>query len=173
MATATAGDSELGAARMPSLELPSGRHPFRRKPVFGLGVWTYVESLLSNNLPKHHFTQWQIGFVFEPGICDLSWWTPSGRLMKRRLLGGKLWIAPPGWELAVRWRETAEIVVLFVEPSRAERTGNPQKQAFVRLANIAETIGNKLVTKHFEQVSLRQNDPPAVQTNFFSVIKWY
>lgn len=75
-----------------------------------------VEHLAPNVWSRHRHAAWQITIPFSPAVCDVTWWTPRGRKVQRRLAAGDVWILPPGWGHAVRWREQADVIMLFLDP---------------------------------------------------------
>lgn len=121
-----------------AVELPDGNLPFQRNPVRGLGLWVLVEFLAANRWGRHSHDHWQVVFVFAPGICDVTWRSPTGRLVKRRLTGGQVWIVPPGWSHTVRWRESADVIVLYIDPEHMEQGGRLRRKVVV--ATLADYV---------------------------------
>ncbi len=115
----------------PAVELPNGLFPFRRSPVRGLGLWILVECLTANKWGWHAHDQWQIVFVFTPGVCEAAWRSPTGRPGRRRLTGGHVWIVPPGWSHSIRWREKADMIVLYVDAAQMEQGGRLPRQVVI------------------------------------------
>jgi AraC-like DNA-binding protein len=77
--------------------------------------------LVPNIWPRHRHAAWQITILFEPGICDVSCWTSAGRKVRRRLQAGDVWILPPGWDHSVHWKESADVIVLYLDPNVISR----------------------------------------------------
>jgi AraC-like DNA-binding protein len=119
----------------PLTELPSGARPFGRRPVRGRDVDVLVEHLAPNIWSRHRHGTWQITIPFSPAVCDVTWWTPRGRKVQRRIGAGEVWILPPGWHHAVRWREQADVIVLFLAPE-AVTAAAPTLQVEARVASL-------------------------------------
>jgi AraC-like DNA-binding protein len=110
------GGTEYPHHESSPIELPQGAKPFGRRLVRGVGVSLRVEWLLANVWPKHrHPTHWQVVFVFAPGVCQVTWHEPRGKLVHRRFTAGDVWILPPGWLHTLRWCANAPMIVLYIE----------------------------------------------------------
>ncbi|MSU60263.1 MAG: AraC family transcriptional regulator [Pedosphaera sp.] len=104
------------------IEPPQGAKPFGRRLVRGVGVSVRVEWLLANVWPKHRYPMhWQVVFVFAPGICHVTWREPRGKLVRRRIVAGQVWILPPGWRHTVRWCANAQVIALYVETTSVQK----------------------------------------------------
>lgn len=107
----------------PPTELPAGSKPMARRCVRGRSVDVLVSHLSPNIWPRHRHPAWQITILFEPSICEASWWTSTGRRVRRRLQPGDVWILPPNWDHAVHWKEPADLIVLYIDPKEIARYG--------------------------------------------------
>ena len=114
-----ANDAEqLNALRLP-LVLPHGAKALKRRLVWGVGAGILVEHFRANIWTKHSHAHWQVVVMFSPAVCEVVTWTSSSRRRKPRLIRGcQIWIMPPGWLHSVRWRVSADAIVLYVEPER-------------------------------------------------------
>ena len=64
---------------------------------------------------------WQVVFVFAPGVCRVTWREPRGKLVRRQIAAGHVWILPPGWLHTVRWCANAEMIALYVEAGSVKK----------------------------------------------------
>jgi AraC-like DNA-binding protein len=104
------------------VNMPQGAKPFGRRLVRGVGVCLLVEWLAANVWPNHrHPTHWQVVIVFAPGICKVTWRKPGGKLMRRRITAGHVWILPAGWLHTIRWCTDAQAIVLYVELASVQK----------------------------------------------------
>lgn len=106
----------------PPTELPAGAKPIARRCVRGRAVDILVLHLAPNIWAVHRHAAWQITLVFEPGVCEVSWWPPAGKKVRRRLQAGDVWILPPGWEHTVHWKEPGDVIVLYLDPAEIARS---------------------------------------------------
>ena len=105
----------------PALDLPHGAKPFRRRPVRGTGVETLVEHLGPNQIGPHCHSHW-LALVMPPGAAiEVTWREGAGKRLRRRLVGGDVWLLPPGWTHSMAWREPADIIMLYIEDAKVRR----------------------------------------------------
>ena len=97
---------------------PSLRDP-RRPLARGDGVWVYFDHQEPNYWPEHHHERVQVVLVFDGADCEVAWRGHDGRRVVRGLKPGHVWILPASTVQEIRWRETADLAVLFVEPETA------------------------------------------------------
>lgn len=98
--------------------IPNSLHnakPFRRQSVRGVGADVLLEHATPNNLGPHVHAQWQITIVPPGAAVEIGWRSPSGKTEKRRILGGDVWLLPPGWTHSARWMERATFIVLYLD----------------------------------------------------------
>lgn len=93
--------------------LPTAR-PFRRHPVRGLGADVFIEHAIPNTLGPHRHDTWQLSFVPPGAAVEVAWQPPEGKLQKKRIVGGEIWLLPPGWLHHAKWREPFELIVLYL-----------------------------------------------------------
>lgn len=101
--------------------LPQGARPFNRKAVQGMGVHVHVEVFEPNDLGPHQHLHWQIVILPQDSALDSTWQAPGKRSHRRRLVGGDVWILPPGWVHSSTWREATEAIVLYVDDFNLRR----------------------------------------------------
>jgi AraC-like DNA-binding protein len=123
----------------PAAELPQGAKPFRRGSVRGVAVDIFVEHAAPNVWSAHRHDTWQVVIPFDPAICDATWWLPTGRRVQRRIQGGDVWILPPRWKHSQRWREYADVIVLYPDAEEVHRQfASLPKEA--RVASLNELV---------------------------------
>jgi AraC-like DNA-binding protein len=110
-----------GNGESPLVTSPQGMKPFRRKPTHGIGVHVQVEVFEPNDLGPHQHAEWQVLIVPHGAAHDAVWHLPGERRQKRRLVGGDVWLIPPGCIHSSRWRESCELIVLYVDDAKIRR----------------------------------------------------
>lgn len=94
--------------------LPPGLRAQRRLLVRRDGVWVYCEHQKPNFWPNHAHDLVQIAIGFDGADYDASW-IADGRRVTQHINADHVWILPAGIEQEVHWRQTADLIVLFVE----------------------------------------------------------
>lgn len=117
----TSGNDDERDHERPLVDSAQGAKPFRRRAVRGVGVDILVEHFEPNDLGPHRHAQWQVVLVPPGAARDISWRTPAGRRHARRLVAGDVWILPPEWSHASRWREPSDGITLYIDDSRIRR----------------------------------------------------
>lgn len=103
------------------MELPQGAKPFHRQLARGVGVDVFVESLEPNALGPHNHTRWQL-LVISPGSAmEVTWRLRGEKAQARRIVGGEVWILPPGWTQTARWREPSTAFFLYIDAANVHR----------------------------------------------------
>lgn len=116
-----------GANRRPSRApappgqlLPPGLRVQRRALVPGAGVWVYCDHQKPNFWPSHAHELVQIMIGFSGADYDASWIGSDGRKVTQPIKSDQVWILPAGIEQEVHWRQTADLIILFVEISAVQ-----------------------------------------------------
>lgn len=97
----------------PALKDP--RRPLAR----GDGVWVYFDHQEPNYWPEHQHDCVQITLVFDGANSEVAWRGHDGRRILRRVHPGEVLILPPSISQELRWREEADLIILFVEKETA------------------------------------------------------
>lgn len=108
--------------RDPCLEgrlLPPGLRPQRRPLVRAGGVWVYCEHQKPNYWTIHTHDLVQIAIGFAGAEYDASWTEADGRKVTQVIAPDHVWILPSGFAQEIHWRQTADLIILFVEQATA------------------------------------------------------
>ena len=103
---------------------------------------------------EHDHQGLQIGLLFEPATCLLSWRMPSGEAQEQRLVGPQVYLVAPGQVHACRWETEIELLMLFAEESFWQRYVK-RKMAGVSIAESASG-GNRDIVLWQLASTLRQ-----------------
>ncbi len=103
--------------RAPNHLLPPGLRVQRRPLVWGDGVWVYCDHQKPNFWPSHTHGLVQIMIGFEGADYQASWAGAKGRRVNEQIKADQIWILPAAMEQEVRWRQTADLIVLYAEPA--------------------------------------------------------
>lgn len=127
-----------GANESMPLHLPQGARPFRRKPVHSGGVHVHVEVFEPNDVGPHQHVQWQLTILPPHTAFEATWQAPRERKQKRRLVGGDVWLLPPGWIHSLRWREPTEAVILYIDDARIRQYCPDLSRAISSISRLTE-----------------------------------
>ena len=100
--------------RSPTHLLPPGLRVQRRPLVQGDRVWVYCDNQKPTLWPGHTHDLVQMTIAFDGADYDASW-TADGRRVTQHITPDQVWILPAGFEQEVHWRQTADLIILFVE----------------------------------------------------------
>lgn len=100
--------------------LPPGLRVQRRALVRGEGVWIYCEHQKPNFWPSHDHDLLQIMIGFAGADYEASWTSADGRKVTQSITADQVWILPAGIEQEVHWRQTADLIILFVETTAVQ-----------------------------------------------------
>lgn len=95
--------------------LPPGLRVQRRVLVRDAGVWVYCEHQKPNFWPSHAHDLVQIMIGLAGADYDASWIGSDGRKVTQHITSNQVWILPAGIEHEIHWRQSADLIILFVE----------------------------------------------------------
>jgi hypothetical protein len=75
----------------------------------------YCDHQKPNFWPSHTHGLVQITIAFDGADYDASWAGADGRRVNQRIKADQIWILPAAVEQEVHWRQTADLIVLYVE----------------------------------------------------------
>lgn len=103
----------------PAHLLPPGLRVLRRLLVRGEGVWVYCDHQKPNFWASHTHDLVQIMIAFDGADYDASWFA-DGRRVTQHITADQVWILPAGVEQEIHWRQTADLIILFVETAAVQ-----------------------------------------------------
>jgi AraC-like DNA-binding protein len=94
-------------------------------------VGVLLERLDRNEWPTHAHEHWQVTILFENAAWDISWRNVTGDSISRRIVGGQVWVIPPGWLHEVKSVGYGTAIVVYVTPAKLSAVQRLPTEALV------------------------------------------